>query len=351
MKIAIHHPDNVNSDSYSFKWIEALKKRNIKVDILDLRDTDIIKKICGYNGVMWHWFHVPDDKQIAPKILQAIELGLDIPVFPNLETRWHYDEKVAQHYLFDAIKAPKIKSWVFWNYEEALKFIDKCSYPIIFKLSVGAGSANVLKLNSCYEAKEILEKMFIKGFFPYTINEFAKQPISNKKSVKPWIKKAIKYIINSTEMGDSGPSIPWYYLIQKNYAYFQEFLPDNPFDIRITVIGNRAFGFIRYNRSNDFRASGSGNIDYDLSKIPMDAVRIAHQISIENKFQSMAYDFLLDTEGQVRLNEISYCYVNKAIYNCPGYWNRGLEWHEGHIWPEEAQVEDFLYYINTGNLI
>ena len=44
----------------------------------------------------------------------------------------------------------------------------------------------------------------------------------------------------------------------KDYVYFQKFLPNNKYDIRIVVIGDRAFGFIRYNRENDFRASGSG---------------------------------------------------------------------------------------------
>ena len=36
--------------------------------------------------------------------------------------------------------------------------------------------------------------------------------------------------------------------------YFQEFLPGNAFDTRITAIGNRAFGFLRENRPRDFRA-------------------------------------------------------------------------------------------------
>lgn len=351
MKIAIHYHDDAHKDSFSRRWVEELIKRNVEVLKLDFRCSSIINQIKDCSGAMWHWFHIPDDKQAAPKILDAIEFGLGIPVFPNINTRWHYDEKVSQHYLFDAIKAPKIQSWVFWKYEEALKFIEQCKYPIIFKLSVGASSANVLKLNSYSEAKDILDKLFFKGFYAYTINEFEQQPVSIRKPIKTRLKEAIKYIVKSINSEDSEPSIPWYYLIQKNYAYFQEFLPGNPYDIRITVIGNRAFGFIRYNRPKDFRASGSGNIDYDISKIPIDAVKIAHQISKENKFQSMAYDFLFDTTGKVRLNEVSYCYVNELVYNCPGFWDRELKWHEGHIWPEEAQVEDFLYYINTGNLI
>jgi len=33
---------------------------------------------------------------------------------------------------------------------------------------------------------------------------------------------------------------------QSGYFYAQEFLPDNPFDTRVTVIGKRAFGSTRW---------------------------------------------------------------------------------------------------------
>jgi hypothetical protein len=81
----------------------------------------------------------------------------------------------------------------------------------------------------------------------------------------------------------------------------------------------------------------------------MEAVKIAHQISEKNGFQSMAYDFLYK-DAEVLVNEISYCYVNKAVYNCLGFWDRDLVWHKCRIHPEEAQAEDFLYYIQTGRL-
>jgi glutathione synthase/RimK-type ligase-like ATP-grasp enzyme len=50
---------------------------------------------------------------------------------------------------------------------------------------------------------------------------------------------------------------------EKNYVYFQDFIPQNDFDIRIIVIGKRAFAIKRMVRKGDFRASGSGNIKYD----------------------------------------------------------------------------------------
>lgn len=109
--------------------------------------------------------------------------------------------------------------------------------------------------------------------------------------------------------------------------------------------------FVRHNRDNDFRASGSGKIDYDINKIPLEAVKIAHTISKENNFQSMAYDFLMNINNEVVLNEICYCYQSKAVYDCSGFWDRELNWHEGHVYPEAAHVEDFITLIETGKLV
>jgi len=352
MKIAIHFSNREYPFSYAYRWINKAKEMNIDILCTDFKQTNIIEKLDDCDGAMWHWTHFPDDKQAAPKILDAIESGLIIPVFPNRETRWHYDEKISQYYFFDAIKAPKIRSWIFWNMKEALEFAEAAEYPLIFKLSTGAGSANVLKINNKDEAFKITELMFGPGFRPYTINEFEEKKIIYHSASNQQVQNDNNNLRNERMI----KNIPilgfqWYYLIQKNYVYFQEFLPDNKFDIRITVIGNRAFGFIRYNRSNDFRASGSGKIDYNLNKIPLDAIKIAHRISMQNSFQSMAYDFLYDKSGKLVISEISYCFQNLAVYNCPGYWNRELKWCEGHFWPEEVQINDFIHYVKNGVLI
>lgn len=344
MKIVVHFDTNDHEDSFAPRWISTLKKLNVSVKIVNLRSPYAMKQVEDCDGVMWHWFHTPNDKQAAPKILHAIEKGLNIPVMPNSSTFWHYDDKIAQHYLLETMNYPKVKSWIFWNSDDAIEFIKTCEYPLVFKLSVGAGAANVIKIQNIKEAQRIINRMFKSGLFPYTFNEFSlpRWPQSFKDVIRAvkQLPHAVSYIFYQDY-----PLVPEYFLVQKNYAYFQEFVPDNPYDIRITVIGNRAFGFIRYNRPNDFRASGSGLIDYNPQNIPVEAVRIAHNISEEKGFQSMAYDFLRGTNGGVLINEISYCFANWAVYNCPGHWDRNLQWHDVHMWPEEAHVKDFFNYI------
>jgi hypothetical protein len=319
-----------------------LNSRGIESLVLDFKQSNTIEQIKGCDGALWHWFHIPDDKQAAPKILDAIEFGLRMPVFPNRQTRWHYDEKIAQHYLFDAINAPKIKTWVFWDRQSAVEFIETAQFPLVFKLSVGAGSANVLKLEHRSEALRLIEIMFADGFTPYTVNEFEQKLAVSFPSFYQRLKDSVNYLLKHRWPAAPHKPAHWYYLIQKNYIYFQEFIPDNSYDIRVTVIGERIFDFVRYNRENDFRASGSGQLIYNQDLIPENARRIAKQISEENHFQSMAYDFLLKSNDELVLAEISYGYLNKAIFNCGGYWDGDLNWHEGAIWPEDAILEDFI---------
>jgi hypothetical protein len=128
--------------------------------------------------------------------------------------------------------------------------------------------------------------------------------------------------------------------IEKNYAYFQDFIPKNDSDIRIVVVGERAFAIKRMIREGDFRASGSGKFKYDRHEISEECVKIAFDVSHKVKTQSLAYDFVFD-EGKPLLVEISYAYTSTAYWKCPGYWDRNLVWHEEEVIPEFFIIEDF----------
>ena len=330
MKILIHDNRDHHFDS---KWGAYFEKNGIDYEKKNLMGIDFNNDLEDVNGVMWHFRLFPEEKRAANYILNTIEYVYHIPTWPNFQTRWHFDEKIAQHYLLKSIDVPQIQSWVFWDFESAKFFLENYeSYPIVMKLSVGAGAANVFLVQNVDEALLFARDMFEQGIFPYTKNEF------NNKSLKRKIKNTANYIRKNII------PVPDNYNLQKNYVYIQEYIP-NSGDIRVTIIGDRAFAFCRENRENDFRASGSGRIIYDLSKIPLQAIESAFEVSKKLQFQSMAYDFLLNNEGQALINEISYGYNDRAVYECRGHWDSELKWHEGHMWPEEAQVQDFIYYI------
>jgi len=335
------HPDKIGEESYSVKWAECLRARGVEAREVDLLSGDALEQAKACDGIMWRWLHYPDPKQSAPRILHVIEHSLGLPVFPNVRTAWHYDEKVSQHYLLRALGAPVPPAWVFWDQQQALAWARTAPYPVVFKLSAGAGSSNVLKVDGPARAEALIRRMFTRGIFPMTMNEFsppAGLPRTRAQfgAFRTRARQAAAYLRHAEY-----PPLPGYWKPEFGYAYFQAFLPDNAFDTRITVIGDRAFAFRRINRPGDFRASGSGLLNYDQSAIDPRAVEIAFAVSANGGFQSMAYDFLYG-EGEPRICEISYTFLDRAVHACPGHWDRDGAWHEGQLWPEEAQVEDFI---------
>lgn len=131
--------------------------------------------------------------------------------------------------------------------------------------------------------------------------------------------------------------------VQKGYVYFQDFIPDNVFDDRVVVIGNRALFLRRGVRKGDFRASGSGLLKYEKELVPEDSLRIAFEVSKKLNTQSLAFDFVYDKEGNPLIVELSYAYsMGKAYDDCPGYCDSDLVWHDKPVDPQRFIIEDFI---------
>ncbi len=335
IKIAIHH----ERGSFSERWINYCSEHGIDYVIVNCYDFNIMNQLLKCDGLLWHWNHAdPKDQLMARQLIVSIE-KMGIKIFPNIDTCWHFDDKIGQKYLLESINAPFVPTYVFYGEDEAMAWIDKSEFPKVFKLRCGAGSSNVKLINTKKEAKKYVKKAFNEGFSTVS-NYFSdtKTKVRKTKNIKLMIKK-LKHLPRSL------------YNIYRNnkflqrqlgYIYFQDFLPNNNFDTRITVIGNRAFGFTRNTRPNDFRASGSGDIDYDQNRIAKSCIKIAFDTVEKLKTQSLAFDFVFDQKMNPKIVEISYCYLNRAIYNCSGYWDYELNFHIGQIWPEDAILEDFI---------
>lgn len=330
--------------SFAERWAEALDKRGARVRRIDLLGADPLKQVAGCDGVMWHWPHYPHEVRMAAlPILRVIAEHLRIPVFPDLATCWHYDDKIAQSVLLDALEIPIPKTWVFWRKPEALAWCAKAEFPVVAKSSAGASSQSVCLIRTGAEARAYVERCFSgSGILFAPPLPHARLPRWRRRlgnaAKRLWPAAAYALANRYPDFPD-----PAFWMPHKNYALFQEFLPDNEYDTRVTVIGNRAFAFRRFNRPNDFRASGSGRIDHDPAAIDGRCLRAAFAAARKLGSQSMAFDFLFrGRNGAPVVGEISYCYADWAVERCPGHWDSELNWHAGHLWPETAHVEDFL---------
>ena len=337
-------------EGFSERWEAALREQKVQIRRLDLLGTQPLKQVEGCAGVMWHWYHYPSEiRWAALPLLRVIEERLRIPVFPDLATCWHFDDKIAQSYLLEALEIPCPKTWIFWREADARAWCEQAEYPVVAKLSGGAGSTNVRLIRSVSEARAYVEECFSGA------GVVARPPLPAGAGARAWAraKRAAKRAAQALPyvLADRFPALPdqTYWMPHKNYALFQEFMTGNEFDTRVTVVGERAFAFRRLNRPGDFRASGSGRIDHDPGAIDVRCVAAAFAATRRLGAQSVAFDFLF--RGHTRepvVAEISYAYADGAVEKCPGHWDSRLQWREGHLWPEEAHVEDFLARIRNG---
>jgi hypothetical protein len=337
MKIAIHN----RPGSFSDRWILFCQKNKIPYKIVDCYSSDIIIELKDCDGLMWHWNHEDyRDQNFARQLIFSVEMT-GIKVFPSFNTCWHFDDKVGQKYLLEAINAPLVPSYTFYNKGEAIKWIDNNTFPKVFKLRGGAGSSNVKLIRDKNAAKRVIRRAFNKGF-----------PLVNRIACfkdRLWIlkrdknSKAIIHVFKGLIRFFYPPEGISLLPRQKGYVYFQDFIPNNEFDDRIIVIGDRAIAIRRFNREGDFRASGSGLIKHDSSLFDSKTIKIAFDIAGQISSQCLAFDVLYDKIGNPLIIEISYGFSMGAAYDgCTGYWDRDLNWHEDSVNPQHYIIEDFI---------
>jgi hypothetical protein len=298
-----------------------------------------VQQCAGLSAVLWHWTqNSPREQLVARQVVSALE-QMDLAVFPSWETCWHFDDKIAQKYLLEALGAPLIPTWVFTQRGEAMEWIAIATWPKVFKLRCGAGSCNVRLVRSRAEAEGLCRRAFGRGFpAAHTRIEDVQRYVRGKRDSKDLVRRLWRLVRKALILALLGHGLPR----QCGYVYFQEFLPNNAFDTRITIIGDRAFGYRRMNRPNDFRASGSGNPAYEPDRIDKRCVDIAFRVADRLATQSLAFDFLFNPQQEPMVGEISYCYVASMVHACEGYWDHQGDWHEGHVWPQDAVLEDIL---------
>lgn len=338
MKIAIHKRES----SFSEHWINYCINCNIDYKIVNAFDNDIIEHIKDCDGFMWH-HHQENFKDIivAKSILFSLEQA-GIKVFPNFSTGWHFDDKVSQKYLLEAINAPLVKSFVFYDKNQALDWAENTSYPKVFKLKGGASASNVKLVKNKKDAYKLIKKAFSKGFLQFDRISYLKECIYKFRNSKESFIIIMKGIYRLFVLPDFAKKLSR----EKGYIYFQDFIPNNNFDTRIVVIGgNIAAAEKRFVRDNDFRASGSGKFSY--TDINLEMVRISFNVAKRLNLQSAAFDFILDSNGNPLIVEVSYGFGMKGIVNVPGYWDVNLNWHEGDFDPFSIMVNDLIKSLPT----
>ncbi|MGB8491846.1 MAG: hypothetical protein WCE64_12390 [Bacteroidales bacterium] len=333
MKIGIHHTKGF----FSERWITYCKEKGIDYKLVNCYCSDIVQDLSDCDALMWHFNHKsPKASKFAKQLLFALQSS-GKRVFPDFNTMWHFDDKVAQKYLLEANSLPLAKSYVFYDRKEAQEWARQTDYPKVFKLRNGAGSDNVRLVRSSNEAFHLINKSFVNGFRQYDAWSNLKERYRKFRLGKTsmWdVTKGILRFAHTTEYSRvTGKEI--------GYAYFQDFIPGNDYDIRVIVVGNRAFAIKRLVRKNDFRASGSGFIQYEKENFDNNTIRLAFEASDKLKAQCMTYDFVYQNNNPI-IVEISYGFAMHGYDDCTGYWDKDMNWIDGRFNPYGWMVEDLI---------
>ena len=243
--IAIH-----NGGGWNVKWIQYCHDRNIPHKVVNAYDSDILEQIRDCHIFMWHFHHsLPQDILMARNVLNAAE-KMGLKVFPDHKTNWHFDDKLSQKYLFEALGLPAAPSWAFYDRESALEFVRTCQLPVVAKLRRGAGSHNVRLLKTRAEATKYVKRMFGRGYNPSMRlttdirRKVRTSAVYGLRGILQRLKNVPRY---AKIVGLSNK----YFSNEKAYVYFQHFMPGNKTDLRISVIVGKAWAFRRLVRKNE----------------------------------------------------------------------------------------------------
>lgn len=339
MKLAIHH----RPGSFSERWIAYCEQEGIDYQIVNCYHSDIVEQIRGCDALMWHHHHAMyKDVLAARKILNALEHS-GLKVFPDFNTGWTFDDKVAQKYLLEAINAPLIPSYIFYDKDTALDWVKSTIYPKVWKLKGGASGANVRLIHSKNEAVKLVKKSFGRGFSQYDkLNSIIERYklYKNGRGSFMNILKGIARIFVTPEFAKMVGN-------EKGYVYFQEFIPHNTRDNRIIVINNKAFGVSRLVGKGDFKSGDHYGVLSARNDIDERCVAIAFEISSKLKTQSLGIDFIFDKNKNPVIAEMGYGFIPATYASCPGYWDSNLNWHEEKFHPEDWMVENIISLIKT----
>lgn len=328
MKIAILYNDleKLHSTNWSTAWLEYCEKKALQFKVINPYQLNVMNELIEFDIILWHYSNYSfKDMLMARNILNTLEDRGKL-VFPGFKDSWHFDDKLAETYLLESIKAPIPTSFYYYNLFDLKSAIDngEIPFPIIAKLRNGSGSHNVKLISTQKELINYGNTMFGSGLSSAPSLKY--KTLSNVKS-----SKNLKTVINRAKR------IPEFlkslsnakkFNIERGYVYLQEFIPNDGYDLKIVVVGDKLSYIGRNIRKGEFRASGGGDLFYDKDKVTKNVIDSAFRTSDELGFTCMGYDYVINNKtGIGKIIEISYGFSYQAVFPAKGYFDKMGIWH------------------------
>lgn len=258
-------------------YILACKKLGVKFLVIDFLSHDWLEQIkdSGCDGYLCRPpCDIAEQKVMYDEKLFVLENELKLEIYPSYKELYLYENKRVLSYFLKINNIDSPITNVFSDRKDALDFIKKVNFPIVFKSNIGASSSGVSILKSKLRAKIMI---FLTFGFIHPLMTFG-------------------YIRFRKERGIIFPSFG---AIQKHYIIMQDFHKIK-WEWRIIKIGNSYFGHKKLLKGQ--YASGSDLVGWDNP--PEKLLRkVKHIMELED-FRSAAIDIFETLEGEFLVNEI-----------------------------------------------
>lgn len=335
MRILINHDPRKprHQTEWTTGWEKYCIKHHLDYEILDLMQDHAIETLQRFDLVLWHFGNYSYEEMLEARSILTAASILGKKVFPNQNEFWHFDDKIAEMYALQAINAPIPKSHVFYNMADLKNSLSKgvIEFPIVAKLRTGSGSHNVKLLHSKGALLQYARRMFSKGFKPAP--SILYKTTSNIRSSHDWatVKAKAKRIPEFLRTLAGAKKFPR----EKGYVYLQEYIPNDNFDMKVVILGDKCTGFHRPVRSHDFRASGGGSFVDDTSVFTEQIIKSAFAAADALGMRCVGFDYVIDKRtGLGKIIEMSYG-CGHDISGSGGYFNRECKWV-----PKPITIED-----------
>lgn len=275
-------------DFHAHDWIENAKGFDIIVGIPS-------------SGI-WHLEELRRKYYVLEKILGKV-------CYPSADHTNLYEDKHLEAYLSKIFGLPFATTYISHDKADALRLIGRLTYPVVSKINPSSGSVGVELVRTIQDARRIVMQAF----------------------------------------STIGRNTHTHHFRQKNYIYFQEFIPNDGYDIRAIVVGNLVFGYYRKVLAGDFRASGMNMVE--KRELPEAAMRSALRVNEVVKSPMLVIDMVHGLDGRYYIVEFSpVCQMEFPeqlhVNGVPGVYvfesTAGFHFQKGRYWVHELALREFL---------
>lgn len=273
---------------HHYDWIEQAKRFDVII------------------GVPSNTFY--DLSEIRSKY-EVLETHMGKKCYPSPFHMRLYEDKCLEAYISQIAGLPFATTYISQSKEDILQLLKNIKYPLVSKIIPSSGSQGVELVHTVEKGCQIVKQAFSR---------------SGRKT------HMISYR-------------------QKNLVCFQEFIPNDGYDIRVIVVGNQIFGFYRKVPQGDFRASGM-NIE-EMRELPVEAMKIAMRVNKIIKSPALAVDILHGLDGKYYIIEFSPNFqvatsAELKLKGKPGVnildEDGAYHFKEGRYWIDELALREFL---------